>query len=68
MGIWVMFVAYIIEEVDLVFVCEECDGDTVDRGISPALQEISTMLVKRKGGRGEEGRRKRRGGEGGRTS
>lgn len=37
MRVWIMFVAYFVEEVDLVFAREEGGSDTMYRGISPSL-------------------------------
>lgn len=37
MNVRVVLVAYVVEEMDLVFTCEEVGSDTVDRGISPTL-------------------------------
>ena len=38
MRVGVVLVANLVEELDLVFVLEERDGDAVDRRVSPALQ------------------------------
>jgi len=45
MGVGIVLVAYIVEEMDFISGGEESSGDRVDRRISPALNDISSSLM-----------------------